>query len=361
MKADRRAQRLRRFAAGTAALLLALPAVADGGLAIEGFDRSRLLAPAGARIEDYGNAGYHLRRRGGEVHVEVDASALASSSRFTLPPIAAADPTADPVARLARSLTVGAGTHYQASSRLLGWVAGAIDYNLDRGQPQDAAAVLERRSGYCTGVARLTVALHAAVGILSREVAGWVADPLRGGYHRWVEVYLPDRGWVFSDPLSSHHYVPATYLRLAAEELLPELGTDGLLLERREALVAADPYLYAAAPITARRNSDRQVAAVLRLDLDGGGGGRAVLTGRGERRTRPLVAGRTAFVGLEPGRYELRLSVPGGVIERSVDLPGRVRKTLSLPALSPLPAADRRRRDAPAPSNDQDPWKGVTE
>ena len=34
----------------------------------------------------------------------------------------------------------------------------------------------------------------------AREVAGYVVDPDpggRSGYHRWIEAYLPDRGWVF--------------------------------------------------------------------------------------------------------------------------------------------------------------------
>ncbi len=64
-----------------------------------------------------------------------------------------------PVERLASSLTAGAETHYEAVSRILGWVSRHLEYELDRSQPQTAEAVLDRRSGYCTGVARLTVAL----------------------------------------------------------------------------------------------------------------------------------------------------------------------------------------------------------
>ena len=72
--------------------------------------------------------------------------------------------------------------------------------DLDRGAPQDAQSVLARRSAYCTGVARLTVALLDALAIPAREVAGYVVDDLpqggRSGFHRWIEVFYDDRGWV---------------------------------------------------------------------------------------------------------------------------------------------------------------------
>jgi hypothetical protein len=309
-----------------------------GGRAVEGVDRSRLLAPAGARVVDYENAGYRLRWIGDEVHVEVDASPLASSSRFPgpsaeVPPAAARDP----ISRLARSLTTGAETHYEAVSRVLGWVARHVAYDADRRQPQDASAVLERRSGYCTGVARLTVALLEAVGIRAREVAGYVVDAGSGtsvsGYHRWIEAYLPDRGWVFSDPLTSHHYVPATYLRLDSDELFPDRGMEGLLIERDDDLSAVDLYPAGAPGVTARRNFERQLAATLHVRVEELGGGLAELTGRSRRRTHTLIDGETTFLGLEPGRYRLRLMVPAlGMVERWVELPGRMRKSLSLPA-----------------------------
>ncbi len=340
--------RQRRFrgwllAAGLGAATAAAAAEPRVGLAVEGFDRARLLAPAGARVEDYENAGYRLRVSGGEVRIEVDVAALASTSRFAAPRPPGRDPRAQgPIHRLARSLTAGADTRYEAISRVLGWVAGAITYDLDRGAAQDAAAVLRRRSGYCTGVARLTVALLRAAGIPAREVPGYVVDPQataerRSGYHRWIEAYLPDRGWVFSDPLRSHHYVPATYLRLAAEELTPARGIEGRLLERRQALAAVDPYHHGVPGITARRNSERQLAAALRIRLEGTGSGTAVLVGRSQRRRQPLVDGAADFVGLSPGSYRLRLTLADSVIERPVELTGRVRKSLWIPGTLSAP------------------------
>ena len=333
-------------------LFVGEPLRARGGIAVEGVDRARLLAPAGARVSNYTNVGYHLQWVDDEVHIEVEASPLISSSPFLLP--SAPNPEEqenDPIVRLARGLTVGVDTHYDAISRILGWVAREIDYDLDRKQDQEAASVLERRSGYCTGVARLTVALLQAVGIEAREVAGYVvggglATP--SGYHRWIEAYLPDRGWVFSDPLRSHHYVPANYLRLASEELALSRGTEGLLLERRDAVETVDLYPQAVPGITARRNWERQLAAALRVQIADQSHGMAELTGGSLRRLHTLIDGKTTFVGLTPGSYQLRLLLPDRpAVERAIELKGRVRQILSLP---PVPMPEHR-SSRPAPGH----------
>ena len=320
------------IAVATAAAATPAAASTLGGLAVEGVDEARLLPPAGAQVTDYRNAGYRLRWIGDEIAIEVDTSPLSSDARFEPPPV----PSAGPIGRLARGLTIGAETRYEAISRILGWVARHLEYELNRSQPQSAEAVLERRSGYCTGVARLTAALLEAVDIPAREVAGYVvgSEPGRpSGYHRWIEAYLPDRGWVFSDPLATHHYVSATYLRLAAEDLEPERGTEGLLLERRDAVAAVDLYPLAAPGVTARRNTGRQLAAALRVRLENQSTGTAVLEGPSARWTHTLIDGMTTFVGLDPGSYQLRLLLPGrGVLESPVELPDRVRKALLVTA-----------------------------
>ncbi len=335
---------IRRWCISLAAGLLAAyglspPGRAEGGFAVEGRDRARVQVPAGALVTDYHNAGYRLVRLGPEAHIEVEAAPLGSTARFELP----RRKSRDAVGRLARALTSRAETRYDAVTRILGWVARHIEYSLDRRQPQSAEAVLARRSGYCTGIARLTVALLGAVGIPAREVAGYVVGGETAGgangYHRWIEVYLPDRGWVFSDPLSTHHYVPATYLRLAGDQLATEQGIEGLLLERVKRLYPVDQYPAAVPGITARRNSEHRLAAALRIRVQGQStGGQAELVGDAVRRRHPLIDGTTTFVGLDPGHYRLRLLLPGGgVLEHPVEIAGRAWTALDLPA----PTVDR--------------------
>jgi hypothetical protein len=171
------------------------------------------------------------------------------------------------------------------------------------------------------------------VRIPAREVAGYVAgEGGDAGFHRWIEVYYPDVGWVFSDPRVSHHYVPATYLRLASTQLDVAQGMDALLLESQDRLVPLDLYPWAPPGITARRNTGRQLAGALQVQVAGGGTGTAVLEGQGFRRTHALVGGASSFLGLSPGSYLLRLRLDSGErLERQVELSGRVKSSLYLP------------------------------
>lgn len=331
-----------------ALLAPALPARADraDGLAIEGRDVARLLPPKGALVTPYENNGYRLRWQGDEVVVEVTAAPLASRALFHPPRHGKAGPS-DPLARLALRVTTGSKTQVEAAGRLLNWVARNVEYSLDREAPQSAAAVLERRSGYCTGIARLSVALLQAAGIRAREVAGYVYGGVAGGraggsgapgfgpaqgYHRWIEIDYPDVGWVYSDPLTSHNWVPATYLRLGSEQLDLGSGVDGLLLERQDQISPVDLYPGGALGVRARRNSERQLAGALRVQVEDFAVGLASLEGVGLRRNHSLVRGMATFVGLDPGQYVLRLQIAGlPAYEREIAVAGRERLTLSVP------------------------------
>ncbi|MEM8994252.1 MAG: transglutaminase-like domain-containing protein [Acidobacteriota bacterium] len=334
---------LGRIAAGATAACVAL-ALALGahvveaqGVAVEGVDQARLLPPAGASVAAYENAGYRLWLENGEARIEVRATPLGSEARFELPAVEKGELT--PIERLARAQTLGSKTQFEASARILDWVARHIAYRLDRGEDQAADAVLERRAGFCTGIARLTVALMRAVGLEAREVAGYVlGDEGFGepqGYHRWVETRLADVGWVFSDPLSTHHFVPANYMRLDSKWLRLDEGVKGLLLERQDALTTVDLYPLGTAGVRARRNTDRQIAASVHVRVDSHVGGIALLETTTRRWRHALVSGEATFVGLPAGDYQLRLMVAGAMLERSLSLGGRERTTLFLALPSP--------------------------
>jgi hypothetical protein len=312
--------------------------------AIEGLDRAVLGLPAEARASEYENAGYRLRRVGDSFEVEVDLLPLDSSAPFVVP----RGEGDGAVERLARQLVRGSRDQYEAVSRLLGWVARNVRYRLDRHEPQDAESVLVRGDAYCTGVARLSVALLRAVGLEAREVAGFVVDdPSLGtkgeqgdtaasGYHRWIEVRYPDRGWVFSDPLRYHHFVPANYVRLSSErlDLAPEATAGaGRSLARERRVEIADVYSPAPSPILARRNRSRQLASTLRVMVEPATSstGTSRLSGDGSVWTQPLVDGEATFVGLHAGDYELEITLAGGaIVARKLRLAAPVRSVLSV-------------------------------
>jgi hypothetical protein len=291
------------------ALLLAVPAGGAEGVVVSGTDRASILPPAGVKQFDYQNAGYRLRYVDGVAQIEVDLSPIDSSAPFEPP----ASPGAGRTAKLAHALTAGSRTRHEAVSRVLLWIAGNVRYELDRGRAQDAEAVLERRTAYCTGFARLAVTLLAEAGIVAREVAGYVVDDLpagpRSGFHRWIEVLYPDRGWVFSDPLASHGFVAASYLRLGSEKLASVDPGPALLLARDDRSTPID--VLPGAPSWALRVRPNRVdprrAAALRVALESGAAGEAILEGAGVQRTVSLPRGEGTFLGLEPGVYRLRV------------------------------------------------------
>ena len=105
--------------------------------------------------------------------------------------------------------------------RILEGVASAIRYDTDRHRKQDPASVFASRRAHCVGFSEIAVDLLRRAGVSARTVQGILrAAPgtdgyegrIGGVYHRWIEVYYPDRGFVFSDPSSSINSVDARYL-----------------------------------------------------------------------------------------------------------------------------------------------------
>ena len=338
-------ERRRLVALGALCLLLAgaVPGAGDS-LVVAGSDRV-LVGQVSDRwaIEPYWNNGYRLTVDGEGLEVRVDLRPLASDEPFFAPAVGSG--AGDPLFDLAKRLTAGAVTRFEAVGRILRWVRTNVGYELDRSADQSAAAVFHRRTAYCTGFARLAVALLDRAGIRSREVPGYVLESEPGGapagFHRWIEVDYGKTGWAFSDPAYFHHYVPATYLRLASEKL-PRRWAARAALElvaagRHDRREVIDALPGGPGEVTMRANDERRFGAALRIDAPGHGEAQASLVGEGRRHRRALDAGRGIFVGLEPGEYLLRLARAGGdVSERRVQL--RERKLYSITLAPPVVA-----------------------
>ncbi len=124
--------------------------------------------------------------------------------------------------------------YWYAVSIVLSWVSDHFTYG-EQG--------LGPYSGNCNTAARTTVQLLRLAGIPAREAVGVLMDrehkTLAGtSLHRFVEVYYPDLGWLYSDPLSAHHYVPASYVRLDETQLDRLLG---LTIDRKKPLPPLQP------------------------------------------------------------------------------------------------------------------------
>lgn len=86
---------------------------------------------------------------------------------------------------------------------LLRFVGEHVTYHLD-GRWMPAPVVLETGQGSCSEYAFLYSALARASGLPTRLVGATLDRPHNGGidevFHRWVEVFIPEKGWVPVDP-----------------------------------------------------------------------------------------------------------------------------------------------------------------
>lgn len=214
---------MRRALAGLplAAALLA------GGAGADELAVYRAAGPDAKLFDQYDNDGYSLAvspRGDGSLDLTVRVGDGPLSSRAPFPVGAARDAgiTSSPERdAFSRTLAGDAALQAEAVERILSGMASFVRYDPDRSRRQDPASVFASRRAHCVGFSELAVDLLRRVGISARTVQGVLRtkpgsegyDARIGGvYHRWIEIYYPDRGFVFSDPFSSINAVDARYV-----------------------------------------------------------------------------------------------------------------------------------------------------
>lgn len=127
---------------------------------------------------------------------------------------------------LSKRLTHGCTTEYCAVTAIMNFVADNIKYTHNPAG-YDAPSTLQSRSGNCTNIAHLSIALLKAAGIPCRMVGGiglkerWSIPSKEGnliqglgqGYHAWIEVYFPDLGWLSYDPQQSKQFTSTRHVK----------------------------------------------------------------------------------------------------------------------------------------------------
>jgi len=237
-----------------APLLASALALILSGRAARGGEQTAVYRAHGAAsvlFDQYDNDGYSLAvsaARDGSVELRVRVSDAPLESRAPYPPAVPRDkslPLAPDRDAFAKGLADGSRTEAEAVRRVLLGIASEVRYDPDRLRNQDPGAVFASKRAYCVGFAELAVDLLRRVGIPARTVQGILrTEPgsdryepeIGGAYHRWIEVYYPDRGYVFSDPWASVNGVDARYVpfgkrslarpvALSVEEVEPPQGT----------------------------------------------------------------------------------------------------------------------------------------
>lgn len=131
------------------------------------------------------------------------------------------------IAALARQLSKGATSEYEAVMAVTNWVADNIKYTFNPPQ-YDAAYTLATKSGNCQNFAHLSIALLRSIGIPARIVGGitlkepWkvpiddrnsIVQSMGQGGHAWFEVWFPDLGWLPYDPQQSKQFTSSRHIK----------------------------------------------------------------------------------------------------------------------------------------------------
>lgn len=255
--------------------------------------------------------GIELSHDGAVVTVSRSVQAFAGSPPFPLP-LAARDVDAGYLETpagfaLPAELLNAVGRQHLAVEvveEVVAWVTRRITLDDRDGGAQDAASVLGRRRGRCSGRANAAVGLLRALGVPARAVHGVLVADHEARWHRWGEAWLGSLGWVAFDPGASVGLVGVRYVPMAgAAADVPLAGVRLLHVEESG---------YAALP---RRHGLRVVpvgGATMSCRAPAGAGWvTAFLLGPdGVRRARGGDGG-VEFHGLIPGRYRLAWEAKG--------------------------------------------------
>jgi transglutaminase-like putative cysteine protease len=214
------------------------------------------------------------------------------------------------VTALARQVTSGAATRYDAVRSVELFLADRATYRLDSPVPppgRDAVDhfLFDARTGFCEQFASAETVLLRAVGIPARLVTGFAGGSRTDGgrllrsadAHAWVEVWYPGVGWVASDPTAGATRADGSGALLTRlDALLRSLQDRAGLFAASGALLAllglawwaARRRTRSSAASTAARSPSPVVAAFLRLEaaLERAGTPRAPAESLSELATR---------------------------------------------------------------------------
>jgi transglutaminase-like putative cysteine protease len=154
------------------------------------------------------------------------------------------------ILELAKQLTAGVKTEFDAVQRVIAWVVDHVRY-VSPPLRYDAIYSLESGKGNCQNFSHISAALLRAIGIPVRIINGvtfnqpfniaWQKGTLTfkmgQGRHSWIEVWFPELGWVPFDPQNTMLFVSTRYLRIEVGVDNNETKNDGLLkwVQLREA------------------------------------------------------------------------------------------------------------------------------
>lgn len=122
---------------------------------------------------------------------------------------------------LAQQITAHADNDFDRASALCAYLQRSFPYSLTQNEPpvsRDFVSwfLLEEQRGYCTSFASAMAVMGRAVGLPTRYVEGYAAEPdtdniarvTQQNAHAWTEVYFSGFGWLPFDPTPGTGFIP---------------------------------------------------------------------------------------------------------------------------------------------------------
>jgi transglutaminase-like putative cysteine protease len=148
------------------------------------------------------------------------------------------DSTPDRVRERTAEITADAETPYEKAVAVERHLESTKEYSLTVDRPEGPIAdafLFEMTAGYCTYYATTMVTMLRSEGVPARFVTGYTPGErvdddervVRGfDSHAWVQVYVPDVGWVRFDPTPADPRATAEMSRLSGARQFNETGVD---------------------------------------------------------------------------------------------------------------------------------------
>lgn len=127
----------------------------------------------------------------------------------------------DQVIFLAQQVAAQADNDFDRAAELCSFLQRSFAYTLIQSEPPAGADfvswfLFEEQKGYCTSFASALAVMCRALGLPSRYVEGYAAEPdadniarvTQESAHAWVEVYFPGFGWLAFDPTPGTGFTP---------------------------------------------------------------------------------------------------------------------------------------------------------
>ncbi len=241
----------------------------------------------------------------------------------------------------AQELTKDARTVHEAVSAIFNWIVDHFTYDAGRNTLQDGRSVFYSRRGSCVGFTNLSIAMLRSLNIAARYAHGylppgydwgiskkyWGVQISGGGYHAWVEVHYPDKGWTFSDLLHSKDFVDPFHLlrytdginlnprNIRGGSLDVEEATTYTIVKEENTTIPIDQLPLPKKDILARQVGGQQFGTIHGAIKDSSGNpvakGQILLGEGGEARVIPFEKGIYALLGLEDGTYRITVRADG--------------------------------------------------